>query len=297
MQIARNLAVELAAKLSYASCIRAEEAKYHRDCMQRFLNVDTVIPVPVNYKNFASSKNDGFNNFYDWYESSNHDTTSPFTVFEVQKHIEDNNNEEVYSIRHLSRKLSERYAAEGSKVRLTQRTGLPKIVLLQEEANSIVTDTILDSSVGAAAKIVKESLRDGQKTELTEGNDRFYPYPNDLNLEKLTVEVPAPLKTFLDIICSKSRTETAEKKKELQKIAVAHALMQFCKNEGYLSPLLIAIGLLVHKVSQSRLLMDVLHSVGFCVSYSEVLKFEKCAAVSSVNFDDFVSGSGFVSVC
>ena len=105
-------------------------------------------------------------------------------------------------------------------------------MLLQEETNSIVTDTILDSSVGAAAKIVKESLRDGQKTELTEGSDRFYPYLNKLNLEKLTVEVPAPvpLKTFLDIIYSKSRTETAEKKKELQKIAVAHALIQFCKN-------------------------------------------------------------------
>ena len=111
-------------------------------------------------------------------------------------------------------------------------------MLLQEEANSIVTDTILDSSVGAAAKTVEESLRDGQKTELTEGSDRFYPYPNGLNLEKLTIEVLAPLKTFLDIIYPKSRTETAEKKKELQRIAVAHALMQFCKNEGYLSPLL-----------------------------------------------------------
>ena len=103
-------------------------------------------------------------------------------------------------------------------------------MLLQEETNSIVTDTILDSSVGAAAKIVKESLRDGQKTKLIEDSDRFYSYSNKLNLEKLTVEVPAPLKTFLDIIYSKSRTETAEKKKELQKIAVAHALIQFCKN-------------------------------------------------------------------
>ena len=52
------LAVELAAKLSYASCIRAEKAKYHRDCMQRFLSGVTVIPGPVNYKHFASSKND-----------------------------------------------------------------------------------------------------------------------------------------------------------------------------------------------------------------------------------------------
>ena len=68
----------------------------------------------------------------------------------------------------------------------------------------MVTDTILDSSVGAAARIVKESLRDDQKTELTEGSDRFYTYPNKLNLEKLTVEVSAPLKTFLDIMYSKS---------------------------------------------------------------------------------------------
>ena len=52
------LAVELAAKLSYASCIRAEEAKYRRDCMKRFLSGVTVYQGPVNYKHFASSKND-----------------------------------------------------------------------------------------------------------------------------------------------------------------------------------------------------------------------------------------------
>ena len=84
--------------------------------MQRFISGVTVVPGPDNYKYFPSSKNDGFNNFCDWYESSNNDTTLSFTLLEVQKHIEDNNNEEVYSIRHLSRKLLEHYCAEGSKV-------------------------------------------------------------------------------------------------------------------------------------------------------------------------------------
>ena len=82
-------------------------------------------------------------------------------------------------------------------------------MLLQKEANSVVTDTILDSSVGVAAKIVKEFLRDDQQTELTEGTDRFYPYPNELDLEKLTVEIAAPLKTFRDTIYSKLQTKTA----------------------------------------------------------------------------------------
>ena len=35
------------------------------------------------------------------------------------------------------------------------------------------------------------------------------------------------------------------------------------------------------------------HSIGFSISYSEVLKFEKCAAVFSVKFDGFVSDSEF----
>ena len=41
----------------------------------------------------------------------------------------------------------------------------------------------------------------------------------------------------------------------------------------------------------SQLLVGILHSVGFSISYTEVLKVEKYAPVSSVKFDDFVSDS------
>ena len=87
----------------------------------------------------------------------------------------------MYSISHLSRKLSKHYGAEGSniqgKVRLNATCrGFQNLSFCKRRSItiSIVTDdTILDISVGAVAKIVKESLRDGQKTELTEGSDRF----------------------------------------------------------------------------------------------------------------------------
>ena len=58
---------ELAAKLSYVSCIHAEVAKYHRNFMQLFLSDATVIPAQINYKYLVSLKNDGCNNFRDWY--------------------------------------------------------------------------------------------------------------------------------------------------------------------------------------------------------------------------------------
>ena len=127
-------------------------------------------------------------------------------------YIEDNNNEEVDSIRLLCRKWSKRYSAESTIARL------PKIILLQEEANSIVTDTILDSFVWAAAKIVKESLRDDQQTELSEGTNRFYQYPNELNLEKLTVKVLGPLKTFLGVIYSKRELRQQRERKSCERL-------------------------------------------------------------------------------
>ena len=69
------LGVELAAKLSYASSIRAEEAKYHKGCIQRFLRGVMVVPGPINYKHPVDSKDDGFNIFCNLYESISHDST------------------------------------------------------------------------------------------------------------------------------------------------------------------------------------------------------------------------------
>ena len=79
-----------------------------------------------------------------WVSWLQRDTRSLLTLFEVQRYIEDNNNneEEVYSIWVLSRALSERYVAEGSKVPLPLMQRVDIIILLQKEINSIITGTI-----------------------------------------------------------------------------------------------------------------------------------------------------------
>ena len=70
--------------------------------MQQFLGIAKLIPGPVNYKHFIILKNFEFNNFCDCDESTSHAKTSPFTLFVMQMHVEDrNNNEEVYSARKL----------------------------------------------------------------------------------------------------------------------------------------------------------------------------------------------------
>ena len=65
--------------------------------------------------------------------------------------------------------------------------------------------------------------------------------------------------------------------------------MQWCKKEGYQSPLPLAIGLFVHQITGSRVLVDVLYVLGLSLSYSAILDFEKYASVSPIEFTDMLS--------
>ena len=136
------LSVEVAARIEYASCIRAEEAKYHRHCMQSFLSGSGAsLDIDTETKsNISVSKNETFEQFCEWYESTDH-ATSSMTLFEVQKQMRDLCPSEggVYSIKWISKRLLERY---GNKIQVTASTGRPNIILLRKEADQIVAENI-----------------------------------------------------------------------------------------------------------------------------------------------------------
>ena len=50
------LSLEVSSNIQYAKCLRAEEAKYHGDCMQRFLSGRSVRESNVNRRNFQEAK-------------------------------------------------------------------------------------------------------------------------------------------------------------------------------------------------------------------------------------------------
>jgi hypothetical protein len=56
--------------------------------------------------------------------------------------------------------------------------------------------------------------------------------------------------------------------------------MQGMRSRVLLAPLQIGLAVLMHHHFSSRFIIDTLNKLGFCSSYSEVLRFEKCAAVS-----------------
>ena len=82
------ISLEVSGKLQYADCLRAEEAKYHRGCMQRFMSGKLAKETKVNRGNLHETKNDLFERFCDWYENTLH-KSSVLTLFDVQKRMEE----------------------------------------------------------------------------------------------------------------------------------------------------------------------------------------------------------------
>ena len=116
--------------------------------------------------------------------------------------------------------------------------------------------------------------------------EEFYPYPSDFTLENLSAFILKKLSYFLDAIFAKSTTSTGQQKINLQKVTIDHVILQWCKKEGYQSPLLLAFSLFVHQITRSCVLIDVLYALELLLSYSAMLDFEKCASVSTIEFTD-----------
>ena len=265
--------------------------------------------------NISVSKNETFERFCEWYESTDH-ATSSMTLFEVQKQMRDLCPLEggVCSIKWISKRLLERY---GNKIQVTASTGRPNIIMLRKEADQIVAENIpmvipqdeieahtLEEPMTShdedvtdytiIGNMIRECLQEPgyQNPDLSTGNteEELYPFANSLTLEKLSAEVPLKLSSLLDAIFdSRIRTETAQHRNSLRKAAIGHIIMQWSKKQGYTSPLLLAIGLFVHQVTRSRIIIDVLYALGLSLSYTAILDFEKSAAVSTINFADVAS--------
>jgi len=62
--------------------------------------------------------------------------------------------------------------------------------------------------------------------------------------------------------------------------AIGQAIMQATRPRILIAPLQIALGVQLHHLTSSKYIVELLNSLGFCVSYTEVQTFESSAAVS-----------------
>ena len=121
--------------------------------------------------------------------------------------------------------------------------------------------------VEIAAKIIKNAIKE------LDSNNNSYPSPDGMKSSGKNVEyLPKSLRIFLDNLF-------VGKGKSVPVALIGKDIMQQVRPKALIVPLQIGLGIQMHHDFGSKFLIDSLNKHGFCVSYSEIFKYERCAAV------------------
>lgn len=211
---------------------------------------------------------------YDYIENS--DDECQFSMEQLIEQIKGNYQPEVKTVK---ARLIEKY---GDDILFASIKKKKTVVCFKNTGEKILTNSWYQKTcmsereerlrvVEAAAKIICEDIR----TQVYNTTD--YP-PPDRFLEESQAAVPETLKSFLDtLIVNRKRGNI---KKWTNKCnALAHSIITSVRPNSFLSNIQVGLAAFIYKKCGSRKLLDVLHSMGFCSSYSETVRFEISSAM------------------
>ena len=247
----------------------AAEGRYHEKCNASFRlnkqNNDLPKGRPLDQVKLES--------FYKLCKYLDENNKSIYTLTELKEIIKnDFNNEISYSNQWLKQKLRQRY---GSEISISSIVGKSSTVcfldkaskILDEKANSSNPDVHAeeDKIIKIAAALIRKEIRK------TNYNLENYGSPENLKND-IKESIPPLLASFLNVLTNENKSDTPIL--ERRKDSIAHALISMCKPRSFISPLLLSLGVYIHKKYASRELLDILSSLGFSENYSEVQRYE-----------------------
>ena len=120
--------------------------------------------------------------------------------------------------------------------------------------------------IETAARLIRSDIKFQVSTVTNQ-----YPSSEDLKLDSALSFIPTSLRTALEtlFIGKDTRRKVA---------AVGHAIIQAVRRRAVIAPLQVGLAVQIHHLYRSKFLVDTLHEMGFCCSYTEVIRFEKNAA-------------------
>ena len=121
-----------------------------------------------------------------------------------------------------------------------------------------------------------------------EGELESYPNANSLDIQSAVGFLPESLRFFLNQLFPGKNTDC-------EVAGIGHALIQSTRPRAIISPLQIGLAVQLHYHFRSRFLIDTLYNLGFCPSYSEVLRFEENEA--SCRSDNLISEIKSTGIC
>ena len=223
-----------------------------------------------------------FNKLCDWLESCSDEL---FTVCELREKMkvianEDDDDddaslqeEHVYSVKHLKRKLLDRY---GDHIYFATSRGRKDVVCFRDMCSFIVNDkwyadksaTVEDKSlkiVRTAAKLISAQIRE------TEADTDIYPTASEMVDDNSDVTPPL-LRAFLSTLVSS----------KLKQMTIGQCVVQAARPRSVIAPLLLglALDLDLQHGSESLITKLARFGFGFCASYDETVRYKQSVVVA-----------------
>ena len=259
-------------RLSNIIDLPAAGAVYHNKCRMAFFK-DKKTPSGQT----PSHLQVGFNKLCKFVEDN---SECQFSISELEDIMNDTflpSGTNGYTRRHLQNKLKDYF---GDNVIITNLPGKPSVMTFRKTFSEIVhsawyaeRDSDQQSEkqriVSTAADIVAADIR------AVPCECDVYPSHRCLQEDMLKNTVPDTVCELIEGIVSQPNKSNPLSVSAKRKCAgIEHALMSAVRPRSYLSPLLIGLGVYLHRKYDSENLINILHSFGFCCSYEEVRRYQ-----------------------
>ena len=246
----------------------AAEGKYHRACAQKFFSKSNELkPLgkPVEIK-----KSEAFDKVCAYIDENDE---CQYTVSDLMEQMETFlDGEEGYSLKYFKQKLRERYKDD---IIITSIHGKTSIVSFRESAHRILREKfVMDKAMnkGFEDELIIEMAASIIRDDIRMSVYDVCEYPTLEETENGSSMVPESLKLFLHkLLDPMGKNPNLVSRKS---IAIAHSLISACRPRSFISPVLLAISVYIHRKYASRELIDILSSLGFADDYREVRRFE-----------------------
>lgn len=286
---------EVQARLLSIVDLPAADAIYHRNCYTYFVTKQQNPSNPEEPEAKKGRKQDevaqvAFTEVCKYLEQTEDEQITVNDLIEMMKEKLEGTNSSAWSYPYMVSNLKKHFK---DNIVFTNIKGKSNIVtfrkktstILQEfyEANQKKSDPDEEKIrlVKTAAELMKNDIK------LIESNLENYDCINDLSLDTNLAYLPNSLKTFLGLLIT-------SKSADLKIACLGQALIQACRPRGLLAPLSLGLAIQLHTQYSSENLIKSLYSMGYCASYDEVRRFEKCSAMTTGK-DEKICDNAFIN--
>ena len=265
-------AVAVNGRIQYAlGDLHAENAAYHAQCYKNFCNGQDIPRkyMPVEPSSCKRGRP---------VDTRTEELYSKAVNFLLEKSRED----EMVTVSDLqnimensltTRWIQSRLQADFPDLMIANILGRENVITFRTTARKLLSDFSLKnktdtgsekiSLIQTAARMIKEEIK------AKEFDSTMYP---TFCKEELSTSYLTPL---LDLFLKELITSNGNLTK---RAAIGQSIMQCCRPRSLLCPIQVGLGVQMHSMFGSRMLIDLLHKLGYSVSYTEILQFQASAA-------------------